>query len=205
MPAVRDESLESLRQEKSRLRARGLALRRNLPDHDGRSGRAIERLTNLPEYQAATRLGIYVGTRFEVQTLPLIRSAWTAGKRTAIPCCIGDELSLFWIENRGDLAPRTLGILEPTTDVRAMNERRADVTSLELILVPGVVFDQSGGRIGHGKGYYDRLLRNVPAETPIVALAFHCQLVTPDVPMLDDDVFVDVIVTETEVCRPTGR
>lgn len=196
MLPLSSDDLETPQQTKERLRTRGLAARRNLPDHDDLSRRVIERLTSLPEYQAATRLGIYVGTRFEVQTLPLVQSAWAAGKRTAVPCCVGDELALYWIEDPGELAPRTLGILEPTTDIRAMDERRADVASLELIIVPGVVFDRSGGRIGRGKGYYDRLLRTAAADTLIVALAFECQLVT-HVPMLNHDVFMGTVLTET--------
>ncbi len=200
MPPLRDDSLEPLRQEKQRLRARGLALRRDLPNRDDLSRRVLDRLTSLPEYQAATRLGIYVGTSPEVQTLPVIQSAWATCKRTAVPCCIGDELEMYWIKGVGELAPRTLGILEPTTEVRTLPERRALVTSLDLIVVPGVAFDRSGGRIGHGKGYYDRMLRNVPADTATVALAFECQLVT-HVPMLDHDVFMDVVLTETAAFR----
>jgi 5-formyltetrahydrofolate cyclo-ligase len=78
-----------------------------------------------------------------------------------------------------------------------------DVTSLELIIVPGVAFDSSGGRIGHGKGYYDRLLRNVTPATRIVALAFECQMFA-EIPMLDQDAFMDKVVTERAVydCKP---
>jgi 5-formyltetrahydrofolate cyclo-ligase len=86
-----------------------------------------------------------------------------------------------------------------------MQERRADVAALDLIVVPGVAFDRSGGRIGHGKGYYDRLLRNVSADTTVGALAFECQLVTPDVPMMEHDVFMDLVVTEAEVFRRRTR
>lgn len=200
MSPLRDDSLGPLLKLKQELRARGLALRRNLPNHDQLSRRVTERLMRLPEYQAAMHLGVYVGTASEVQTLPVIQSAWSLGKRTAVPCCLGDELELFWIEDLGELSPRTLGILEPKAEIRAMPQRRAPVTSLDLIIVPGVAFDRSGGRLGHGKGYYDRLLQAIPVGTASIALAFACQ-VFPEVPMLDRDVFVDVVVTESALFR----
>ena len=113
---------------------------------------------------------------------------------------MGDHLELFWLEDVDELAPRTLGILEPTREIRRRRERRVNVTTLDLIVVPGVAFDRRGGRIGHGKRYYDKLLRNARSGTSIIALAFECQIF-PEVPMLDHDIFMDKVATERAVYK----
>ena len=58
-----------------------------------------------------------------------------------------------------------------------------------------MAFDRRGGRLGHGKGYYDSFLKQTRPETPLVALAFECQIV-PEVPMLPHDVYMTKVVTE---------
>jgi 5-formyltetrahydrofolate cyclo-ligase len=75
------------------------------------------------------------------------------------------------------------------------------VDRLDLVVVPGVAFDPQGNRLGWGAGYYDRLLAQVRADAPIVALAFECQIV-PAIPPESHDVPVDVIVTEQRIIRP---
>ena len=88
------------------------------------------------------------------------------------------------------LAPGAYGILEPETVVPVAPER------LDLVLVPGVAFDKNGGRIGFGKGYYDRFLQKTSAKT--VALCYGFQIV-PDCFSESEDYPMDYIVTEDEV------
>ena len=73
-----------------------------------------------------------------------------------------------------------------------------------MILVPGVGFDARGGRTGHGKGYYDKLLENAKPETPLISLAFECQMFD-EIPMQSHDIFMDKVVTETRVYDGIGR
>ena len=86
-----------------------------------------------------------------------------------------------------------LGILEPRTFAPA--DAPADIA-----IVPGVAFDAQGHRLGHGKGYYDEMLRSFAGLK--IALAFNCQML-PTVPATDHDVPMDVVVTETTVYRKT--
>jgi 5-formyltetrahydrofolate cyclo-ligase len=73
-----------------------------------------------------------------------------------------------------------------------------------LIMVPGVAFDQEGGRTGHGKGYYDKLLEHARPDTPLVALAFECQMFE-GIPMQAHDIYMDKVITETDVYVGRGR
>jgi 5-formyltetrahydrofolate cyclo-ligase len=139
-----------------------------------------------------------VGCRDEVRTDAALLAAWRDGKEVAVPCCVGDELELFRVESLSELAPRTLGILEPRREVRAREGRRIDVETVDLIVAPGVAFDPNGGRVGYGKGFYDKLLSRARPDTPVAALAFECQMF-PEVPMSEHDVFMDKIITETQI------
>jgi 5-formyltetrahydrofolate cyclo-ligase len=89
-----------------------------------------------------------------------------------------------------ELAPRTLGILEPREQLRGVADRWMTADQMEMFLVPGVAFDRNGGRLGHGKGYYDRLLARTAPATPKFALAFPRQLVD-EIPMGPSDIRMD--------------
>jgi 5-formyltetrahydrofolate cyclo-ligase len=194
---MRDEAKETMRQE-------ACARRGRMNDRETLGESVCRRLLATPEYRAARQLSIYVGTADEVQTLFVLASAWRSNREVAVPCCVGGGLQLFWIRDASELRPRTLGILEPSDEVRRDPARRATVDQLDLIVVPGLAFDRRCGRLGHGKGYYDRLLRSVPAAVPVVALAFECQ-VFAEVPMGDHDVFVDKVLTERALYERTGK
>jgi 5-formyltetrahydrofolate cyclo-ligase len=95
-------------------------------------------------------------------------------------------------------------ILEPKQELRTVVEKRVEVDELDLIMVPGVAFDVRGARTGHGKGYYDKLLEHARPDTPLVALAFECQMFE-EIPVEEHDVFMDKVVTEKAVYAGRGR
>jgi 5-formyltetrahydrofolate cyclo-ligase len=119
---------------------------------------------------------------------------------------MGNDLQLFHLQSWKDLSLRTLGILEPLADLRQRQERWLDVSRIDACLLPGVAFDRWGARLGHGKGYYDRLLAKARPEACRIALAFECQIVD-HIPMTVTDAFVDFVVTENTVyhCRRGAR
>jgi 5-formyltetrahydrofolate cyclo-ligase len=152
----------------------------------------------MPEYLASRTLLTYMSFHSEVSTRQFLAAARADGKRLAVPYCVGDRLELFRLQDGDELAPGTLGILEPRQELRGRADRRLDLGELDLIVVPGLAFDLQCGRIGYGKGYYDRLLRQISPETAAVGVAFHCQIFR-EVPVLAYDVRVDKVVTETDV------
>jgi 5-formyltetrahydrofolate cyclo-ligase len=152
----------------------------------------------LPEYAAARTVMFYVDVRSEVRTRHSLPEALASGKRIIVPYCVHQELELFVLTRMDELAVGMYKILEPRTELRSQQEKRVAPGDLDLIMVPGVAFDKSGGRMGHGFGYYDKLLQHARADAPLVALAFECQLF-PEIPTQAHDIFMDKIITEKTI------
>ncbi len=183
---------------KRQIRAEAHANRDRQQDPDQLSRQICRRLAALPEYIAADTVMFYVDFRSEVRTQRLLATACQEGKCVVVPYCVGPRLELFRLASMDELTAGTWGILEPKVELRRRAERKIDAARLDLVVVPGVAFDRRGGRLGHGKGYYDKLLRQVPPDTARVALAFECQLF-PEIPMQPHDVYMDKIITEKTI------
>jgi 5-formyltetrahydrofolate cyclo-ligase len=121
-----------------------------------------------------------------------------------VPYCVDGELELFHLENIDELEVGMYKILEPKAELRSLAEKNVPVEELDLIMVPGVAFDARGARMGHGKGYYDKLLEHARPDTPLVALAYECQLFD-EIPTQAHDVFMDKIITEMAIYPGRGR
>ncbi len=189
---------------KQLIRTQAHAARNSQPDKDEISHRIVARFMALPEYAAAQTVMFYVDVRSEVRTRNDLARALESGKKIVVPYCVEGELELFHLEAMDELSLGMYRILEPRDDLRDVPAKRVDVEELDLIMVPGVAFDRHGGRTGHGKGYYDKLLEHARPETPLVALAFECQLF-PEIPMQSHDMFMDKVVTEAAVYEGLGR
>ena len=198
------ESSADLRDLKPNLRRRAEAAREEQADKDAVSERICRRLASLPEYGPARTVMLYVAVRNEVRTDPLLSAALAEGKRVVVPYCDGDELGLFVLASLEELAAGTLGIPEPRPELRAAAGKRADPDEIDVAMVPGIAFDRQGGRLGHGRGFFDRFLPRLRADAVAVGVAFECQLL-PEIPMLAHDVSVDRVVTEKGIYLGRGR
>lgn len=197
-------STEQLAQRKAEIREAAHAARRDQADKDEVSQVITDRVMGLSEYQSAGCVMWYVDVRAETRTRHALPQALESDKRIVIPYCVDGELELFHLESMDEMETGMYKILEPREDLRSVESKRVDVSELDLILVPGVAFDSRGGRTGHGKGYYDKLLENAKPETPLIALAFQCQIFD-EIPMQDHDIFMDKVVTESNVYEGIGR
>lgn len=198
------EQLAELQQRKQTIREQAHAQRNALEQKDELSRAICEKFVALPEYAAAATVMFYVDVRAEVRTRHFLPAALGRGKRIVVPYCVDGELELFHLENMDELSIGMYKILEPKDELRARADKRVAVEELDLVMVPGVAFDARGARMGHGKGYYDKLLEHARADTPLVALAFECQMF-PEIPTQAHDVFMDLILTERAVYRGKGR
>jgi 5-formyltetrahydrofolate cyclo-ligase len=185
---------------KRELRARAFACRRKQEGKQQLSRQICRKLAALPEYLAADTVMSYVDFRSEVRTRHFLQTARRHGKRIVVPYCDGGQLGLFLLEGLDELAPGSYRILEPEPRWRGRTDRKVDVAELDLIVIPGVAFDRKGGRLGRGKGYYDRFLPRTRKDAASVALAFECQLFDR-VPMQPHDVYMDKVITENAVCQ----
>lgn len=199
-----EQPVSEFQKRKKTIREQAHANRNALPDKDERSRLICERLVSLPEYQRARTVMYYVDVRSEVRTRHYLPTALRHAKRIVVPYCVEGELELFLLGDMDELAIGMYRILEPKVELRSLPEKRVNVDELDLIIVPGVAFDRNGGRMGHGFGYYDKLLQHARPDTPLVALAFECQLF-PEIPTETHDVFMDKIITEANVYTGKGR
>lgn len=173
-------------------------------DKDAVSEKIVERFMQLDEYAAAKTVMFYVDVRDEVRTRQALPAAIASGKRIVVPYCVEGELELFWLENMDELELGMYRILEPTASMRTVERKKLQPTDLDLVMVPGVAFDRNGGRTGHGKGYYDKLLQHARLDAPLIALSFECQLFDK-IPAESHDIFMDKVVTEAAVYQGKGR
>ena len=105
------------------------------------------------------------------------------------------RLKLSVLKSWDDLKPGSYGILEPKKDCL----KWVSPMDINLIIVPGVGFDKKGNRLGHGEGYYDRLLSK-PFGTLSIGLAFEIQIIE-DIPIDTHDQPVDILITEKRVIK----
>ena len=190
---------------KNSLRKQAHSNRNGQEDKDELSRRICGAFMSLPEYAMANTVMFYVDDRSEVRTRTELPAALASGKGVIVPWCNDEgELELFRLTDRDELEIGMYKILEPKKELRSHSERQVDVKEIDLVMVPGVGFDAKGARMGHGKGYYDKLLKHTRPDTPLIALAFECQMFE-EIPVTSHDVYMDKVVTEERVYEGLGR
>lgn len=186
-------------QKKERLREQLLNQRESIPQEKYRlaSDSIIRRLQEQSEYSAVKTVHCYVSMngRREVDTHGLIKKMLSGDKRVIVPVTDFNEYTLSHVNltSFDMLETNKWGVLEPPSG----EEISAD--EMELVIVPMVGADEQGNRIGYGKGFYDRFLKEV--NCPKVGLIFE-QNVVEEVPSGKYDIPLDKIITEHRViCR----
>jgi 5-formyltetrahydrofolate cyclo-ligase len=123
------------------------------------SHRIIKNLTKTAEFKRAKTVAAFIGFASEVLTDGLIETCWTAKKNVLIPMTTKGFHKPFFVSlRRGDkLAKTKHGPMESVHKSKPFNFR-----SIDLVLVPGLAYDDKGYRLGYGGGVYDRLLKKTP-------------------------------------------
>lgn len=182
---------------REQLRRRVLVARDALSPEARRSKSAAvhAHLAQLAEVGRARLILVYLHFRSEVETLPALAAALPPACRLAVPLTLVGEKRLAIYQLTApeyQLRSGYCGIPEPDP-ARCLP---LDPAELDLVLLPGTVFDPRGGRLGYGGGYYDRFLVREAPQAIRVGLAFQLQLVD-HLPLLPHDQPLHHLVTET--------
>jgi 5-formyltetrahydrofolate cyclo-ligase len=155
------------------------------------------RLFDFANYLESKITLLYIAHRCEVSTWDIIKGSFGYNKVVALPAfdMRMREMRLFKIENLDDdLMPGERGVLEPNPS----RCKPVPIDFIDIAVIPGIAFDEKGGRIGSGEGYYDRLIPKLPVTTRKVALSLEDQIIQ-QIPMESNDKHVDIIITEERI------
>jgi len=181
---------------KERLRREMLARRDALDGEfrDEAARRIVRSALGFPDLKDVTPVGAYWPIRSEVDPRPLMEALIERGQDVALSQILHPHLS-WRLWQLGDvLVKGGFGVREPGPD--------APEVFPKALIVPLVAFDRRGGRIGYGKGHFDRAIAALETQHPVltIGLAYAVQEID-EVPVESHDRLLDVIITEAELIR----
>lgn len=171
---------------KSELRrsVRACAERYDAQEREEISCRILERVERMPEFRCAEQVALYWSLPAEVSTHRFVER-WSGLKRVYLPVMQGEGLLLRRFLGEDRLKEARFGVCEPEEG------ETLPLSQVDLIVVPAVGYDRMGNRLGHGKGFYDRLLGS--GNTLKIGICFDYQLFDT-IPVSEFDIAVDRVV-----------
>ncbi|MFT7184047.1 MAG: 5-formyltetrahydrofolate cyclo-ligase [Oceanicoccus sp.] len=183
----------SMKEEiRERTKAKRLAIKEM--DRERKSHRIYEKLMSLSEFKEAKNIMIYISSTEEVVTHFMVKRLLQMDKTLYVPKVVDQTLIACRLDHWEDLDFGSFGILEPNEVIEIKHPSEIDV-----IIAPGVAFTKEGARLGMGKGFYDRFMRNYTGLK--IGLAYEEQIIE-EIPTEDHDVQMDMIITNENIYRP---
>jgi 5-formyltetrahydrofolate cyclo-ligase len=147
-------------------------------------------IKSIIEYKESKRIMIYKNFQKEVQTKDIIEDALKEGKKVYLPRIeLNTTITSREVRGSFDLEEGVWGIYQPKDNTPIINP-----WELDLILVPGVAFDYKGNRMGFGKGYYDKFLKDAGGAFTLGIC--HSAQLFEGIPVTANDIPVKGIITE---------
>ena len=149
------------------------------------------------EFQAASVVMVYLSTPTETDPMSIAIKAWKTGKTVVVPKVSWDQRRMLPVEITSmhtDMTTTGPGVREP------MSGNPIPTNLIDLVIVPGLGFTETGYRIGRGMGFYDRFLAQPDFIGVSCGLAFEEQIV-PSLPLLDHDVPLGMLATDCGIRR----
>ncbi|GAA0818205.1 5-formyltetrahydrofolate cyclo-ligase [Clostridium tertium] len=191
------------KEEKKVLRNKILEIRDSLNNNEKElmDNKIFNELINTDLYKRAINIFIYISFSNEINTRNIIEKAFKDKKNVFIPKVYKNDklMKAIKLNSIDELKKNSMGILEPIDDSNYIEKENID-----LIVVPGVVFDKECNRIGYGGGYYDRYLKDIKSKENKIALAYDLQIVDK-IESEVHDIKVDYIITNTRALKNTNN
>lgn len=178
-------AVKTLNKKELRQNAKRLILK--IPNKHNKSLAICDVITKRAEYRRARAVGIFHPRSNEANLISL----WQNEKKCLFPKVFGHTLRFYKISSLRKLLKGYAGIKEPCTESTPYLWKKGD-----LILVPGYLFDPWGGRIGSGRGYYDRFLATLPVEIEKWGVCFSKQMSRKRLIQAETDILMDAVVSE---------
>ena len=183
--------------EKQRLREERLAARETLSEQERcvLDESITQKLLATPEYAEAATVLTYVSVSSEVSTRMFIEGALHDEKTVAVPRCLpGHRLEFVAITSLDQLVPAPFNLLEPPKDLSVLAEVQMNDS---ICIVPALLVDTKGYRLGYGAGFYDRFLSTYSGKK--ICLTYQQNMSKTELPHSEFDVPVDMVITESGV------
>ncbi|XP_024878618.1 5-formyltetrahydrofolate cyclo-ligase [Temnothorax curvispinosus] len=171
----------------------------SLEERKEQSANVFKKICLLKQFQDSKRISLYLSTKDEIDTLPILKHIFDMGKEAFVPQYCGKIMEMVKLRSMEDYETLPLtqwNIKQPSTT--ESRENALETGGLDLIILPGVAFTSNGKRLGHGMGYYDKYLKRCFQKQGIkpylVAVAFKEQI-QEDIPANEDDVPVNIVLT----------
>ncbi len=162
---------------------------------EGKSKAIVAHLVSFEPFRKAEHRLFYSSKGNEVCLREIIAHSLEKKGTVLLPTLNQEKLDIYSISDlKEDLLEGVFGIMEPDKDKCKIFDKR----EIDLVIVPGVVFDAAGNRLGHGQGFYDRFLQDI--KVPKIGLAYEFQMVDSLSPE-KHDIPVDFIITEKRIIQ----
>jgi 5-formyltetrahydrofolate cyclo-ligase len=191
--------MEEIREKKQEIRNNIATILEDISDKEiAKKTKQIEdKLFEFANFLEAKIVLLYINNKTEVKSGNIIKRCFDFNKIVILPAfdIKKHKMKLMKVDDLDNsLTTGQRGILEP--DINRC--KIVPVDRIDLAIIPGVAFDEKGGRIGTGEGYYDRFIPKLSITTRKVALALECQIIQ-QVPVESHDKHVDIIITEERI------
>jgi 5-formyltetrahydrofolate cyclo-ligase len=160
-----------------------------------KSKRVQYNVVNSRQFLIAETVGVYSPVGSEVRTEEIIKEAICSGKKVVLPRVESGGMKFYQINDNpfqlDNLVIGRFGIREPI-------KKGEEVVKIDLLIVPGIVFDSQGSRIGYGRGFFDRFILGAGVSFSL-GLAYQFQLVSYRLPQSNIDQKIDGLSIETGI------
>ena len=159
------------------------------------SALVCEAVVGLDVFKQAKSVMMFLSLPNEIETSPLMLAAFKAGKTVTVPKCDWDNHTM---------KPVVIETLNCKVDYGPFGVRNVvcdnavAIAEVDLMIVPGLGFDNQGQRLGRGAGFYDRFMSEPVLSATKCGVGFGFQMID-QIPVDAHDVKLDMLVTDEKV------